>query len=174
MSMIKLVDTHARDSSSTMIAWVTWSAPVPPYSTGNPSAGSSIERHASKLSHEYSPVSSTSAARGAILSSQNWRITARNSRCSSVRVMGCTPPVSHRWAKMTPVLAESYKLDPGLPPWITAAMVLAWLVVVGAAGAIVLCRRAAGGELRRQRPVRPAEPDRPELPSAADVQNDPL
>ena len=30
MSMVTLVDAHARASSSTMMAWVTWSAPAPP------------------------------------------------------------------------------------------------------------------------------------------------
>src|SRR3954447_9581190 len=59
-----------------------------------PRAGISIDFSASKLSHGYSAVRSTSAARGAILSSQNWRMTARNSRCSSESVMGCTPSVS--------------------------------------------------------------------------------
>src|SRR5947207_2228279 len=117
ISIIRLVDAQARDSSSTMIAWVTWSAPVPPYSTGMPRAGSSMDRQASKLSHGYSPVSSTSAARGAILSSQNWRSTARNSCCSSVSVIGCTPsslPPRHaqRVPRMLQLLAGSYKLDP--------------------------------------------------------------
>src|SRR4051795_7068406 len=59
-----------------------------------PRAGSSIDLMDSKLSHGYSALRSTSAARGAILSSQNWRMTARNSRCSSESVMGCTPSVS--------------------------------------------------------------------------------
>src|SRR5206468_12564307 len=49
-----------------------------------PSAGSSIARQASKLSHEYSADRTSSAGRGAILSSQNWRSAARSSRCSSV------------------------------------------------------------------------------------------
>src|SRR3954469_12938870 len=59
-----------------------------------PRAGISIDFRASKLSQGYSAARSTSAARGAILSSQNWRMAARNSRCSSESVMGCTPSVS--------------------------------------------------------------------------------
>src|SRR3954464_12425140 len=46
ISIINDVDAQARDSSSTMIAWVTGSAPAPPYSTGMPRAGSSIDRQA--------------------------------------------------------------------------------------------------------------------------------
>src|SRR5947208_14181716 len=55
ISIIRLVDAHALDNSSTMIAWVTWSTPQPPYSTGNPIAGSSIDRHDSKFLHGYLP-----------------------------------------------------------------------------------------------------------------------
>ncbi len=36
MSSIRLVDAHTRASSSAAIAWVTRSAPAPPYSTGMP------------------------------------------------------------------------------------------------------------------------------------------
>ena len=46
ISSIKLVDAHTRASSSAAIACVTRSAPAPPYSTGRPSAGSSIDTSA--------------------------------------------------------------------------------------------------------------------------------
>ena len=78
---------------------------------------------------------------------------------------------------MVRLLAESYRLDPGLPPWITAAMILAWLVVVGGAVAIFLYRRAVRREQQRTSRVRVAEPELPELgpaPTSPDVQNDPL
>ena len=76
------------------------------------------------------------------------------------------------------MLAESYKLDPGLPPWITAAMVLAWLAVVAGAVAIVLYRRTLRRE-RRRPAARVAEPDQPAIGPAdrnrsPDVHNDPV
>src|SRR3954468_7972335 len=105
--------------------------------------------HALKLSHGYSAVSSTSAARGAILSSQNCRMAWRNWRCSSVRVIGCTAPVSRPAAVSDEVgtmpfrlLAENLPLDPGIPPWITAAFVAAWLGMIVLAVAIWSRRRA--------------------------------
>ncbi len=78
MSMVTLVDAHTRASSSTMIAWVTWSAPAPPYGTGIPSAGSSISTDALKPSHGKAASRSTSAAWGAMRSSHIWRIALRN------------------------------------------------------------------------------------------------
>src|SRR3954451_23636220 len=69
-----------------------------------PSAGSSIDTHAWKFSHEYSAVRSISAAWGAILSSQNWRITARNSRCSSLRFIGCMRSVCPVRSPTVPII----------------------------------------------------------------------
>src|SRR5688572_17444794 len=88
MRNIRLADASTRASSSATIAWVTRSAPLPPYASGNDRAVSSIALNASNDGHEYSSRSSASAARGASLSSANWRTTARNSRCSSLRVIG--------------------------------------------------------------------------------------
>ncbi len=42
ISRVTLVEAQTRASSSTMMAWVTWSAPAPPYSIGIPRAGSSM------------------------------------------------------------------------------------------------------------------------------------
>ena len=52
MRMVRAVEAQTRASSSTMIAWVTWSAPEPPYSTGMPRAGSSMARQSAKFSQE--------------------------------------------------------------------------------------------------------------------------
>ena len=101
ISSMRLVDAHTRASSSAAIAWVTRSAPAPPCSTGRPSAGSSIVTRAWNASQSYRARWSVSAARGAILSSLNWRMTSRNWRCSSVSVIGCMVQVSRhakwRW-----------------------------------------------------------------------------
>ena len=67
------------------------------------------------------------------------------------------------------VLAESYKLDPGLPPYITAAIVLVWLVAVGGAVAIILYRRAIRRE-RRRPPARVADPDQPAIGPGNDIE----
>ncbi len=76
--MVTLVDAQTRASSSTMMAWVTWSAPAPPYLTGSPRVGSSISTDALKPSHGNAASLSTSAAWGAMRSSHIWRTTARN------------------------------------------------------------------------------------------------
>ena len=89
MRKMRLAEASTRASSSATMAWVTRSAPAPPYSSGYESEVSSIDRSASNAGHEYSPVRSVSAASGASLSSANWRTTARNSCCSGVRVIGC-------------------------------------------------------------------------------------
>jgi hypothetical protein len=47
MSMVRAVEAQTRASSSAMMAWVTMSAPAPPYSTGMPRAGSSSSTQAS-------------------------------------------------------------------------------------------------------------------------------
>ena len=44
---VTAVEAHTRAISSAMMAWVIMSAPAPPYSTGIPSAGSSMSRQAS-------------------------------------------------------------------------------------------------------------------------------
>ena len=46
--MFNDVEAQTLASSSAMIAWVTMSAPAPPYSTGIPSEGSSSSTQASK------------------------------------------------------------------------------------------------------------------------------
>ena len=66
MASIRLVEPHTRASSSTMIAWVTWSAPGPAVLGGDAEAGQLHSTQALKLSQGYSPVASTSAALGAI------------------------------------------------------------------------------------------------------------
>src|SRR5438128_9402244 len=103
-----------------------------------PSAGISIARQSSKFSHEYSARSSTAAARGPILSSANWRMTSRNWRCSSVRVMDCTLLVCLPMigvglvAQCTPADAAC-DLPTGLPWYFGLALAAVWLaVVVGA------------------------------------------
>ena len=48
MRSVTEVEAQTRASSSTAMAWVTWSAPAPPNSAGMPRAGSSISRQASK------------------------------------------------------------------------------------------------------------------------------
>src|SRR3954453_12235258 len=165
ISIMRLVEAQARDSSSTMIAWVTWSAPWPPYPSGMPREGNSMATQALKLSHGYSAVSSTSAARGAILSSQNCRMTLRNSRCSSVRVIGCTVPVSRPpavgddvGAMPVRLLAENLPLDTGIPPWITLAFVALWVGIVVMAWLLWqrrrANRRALRDEQRRSPPAR--------------------
>ena len=68
------------------------------------------------------------------------------------------------------MIAESYKLDPGIPPWIVAAMVLGWLVVVAGAVGIFLYRRGARREQRRP-PVRVSDPDRPAIGRRTDVED---
>ena len=47
ISIVTDVDAQPRASSSAMIAWVTMSAPAPPYSSGTQSAGRSISTQAS-------------------------------------------------------------------------------------------------------------------------------
>ena len=43
----------------------------------------------------------------------------------------------------TPMLAESLRLDPGIPPWMVFAMVAAWLAIVVMAVSLWRYRRAA-------------------------------
>ena len=83
--MVSAVEAHTRASSSTMMAWVTMSAPAPPYSSGIPRAGSSISTQASKDFQGNSAFRSTSAACGATFSSQKVRRVSRKSRWTSVR-----------------------------------------------------------------------------------------
>ena len=84
--MVTLVDAHARASSSTMMAWVTLSAPAPPYATGMPKAGSSISTDALKPSHGKAASRSTAAACGAMRSCAIWWTAARKALCVSVSV----------------------------------------------------------------------------------------
>ena len=83
--MVSEVEAQTRASSSVTMAWVTMSAPAPPYASGMPNDGNSSSRQAAKDSHGNSAVRSTSAAWGAIRSSAKWRRVSRNWRCSSVR-----------------------------------------------------------------------------------------
>jgi hypothetical protein len=78
-------DAQALATSSMTIAPATASAPVPPYSSGMCTACRSALRSASYTSHGNSPVASTSAARGAILSAASCRTASLSSPCSSAR-----------------------------------------------------------------------------------------
>ena len=78
--MVSEVEAQTRASSSAMIAWVTMSAPAPPYSTGMPRAGSSSSTQASKDFRGKVASRSASAALGAIRSSANLRRVSRNCR----------------------------------------------------------------------------------------------
>ena len=88
MSNMRLVDAQPRASSSTAIAWVTRSAPTPPYSSGMPRAGSSISQIALNASQPYASLSSVSAARGGCVVDELTQARPELC-CSSVRVMGC-------------------------------------------------------------------------------------
>ena len=72
--MVSAVEAHTRASSSAAMAWVTVSAPAPPYASGMPSAGSSISLQASKDFQGNSAFRSTSAAWGATFSSAKVRM----------------------------------------------------------------------------------------------------
>ena len=96
--MVRDVDAQTRASSSAMIAWVTMSAPAPPYSTGTPSAGSSSSTQASNEARGKAPSRSTWAAWGAIRASAKCRRVSRNSRWVSLR------------AKVAASMATSYPL----------------------------------------------------------------
>ena len=76
---------QARATSSMMIAVAMASAPAPPYSAGMCAAAKSALASASYTSQGNSPDSSTSAARGAILSSARARTASRIASCSSDR-----------------------------------------------------------------------------------------
>ena len=58
ISNVTAVEAHARATSSIATAWVTRSAPWPPYSVGAHNAGSSMSTQARKLSQGYSSRSS--------------------------------------------------------------------------------------------------------------------
>jgi hypothetical protein len=79
---ISALDAHARAISST--ATLSISAPwcTPPYSSGIARPRMSCSPRSLRTSHGYSPVSSISAARGAIRSVVIWRIVSRKSRIS--------------------------------------------------------------------------------------------
>src|SRR4051812_37841843 len=74
---------HARATSSMTMADAIASAPTPPYASGTCTACRSAEINALLTSQGNSPVSSISAARGAILSSATLRTVLRSSWCSS-------------------------------------------------------------------------------------------
>src|SRR3954451_3448969 len=109
-------------------------------------------------------------------------MTLRNSRCSSVRVIGCTVPVSRPLAVGDDVgtmsvrlLAENLPLDPGIPPWITLAFVALWLGIVVMAWLLWQRRRAKRRALREeQRPStaarRGTQPDDRQLGPGKDVE----
>ena len=75
---------QARATSSITIAVAIASAPAPPYASGMCTAAKSFLARASNTSQGNSPDSSTSAARGAILSSARSRMASRSASCSSV------------------------------------------------------------------------------------------
>ena len=83
--MVSAVEAHTRASSSAAMAWVTVSAPAPPYASGMPRAGSSISLQASNDFHGNSAFRSASAALGATFSSAKVRMVSRKSRWTSVR-----------------------------------------------------------------------------------------
>jgi hypothetical protein len=85
INMVSEVEAQTRANSSAMIAWVTMSAPAPPYSTGMPREGSSSSTQASKDLRGNTASRSAAAALGATLSSANLRRVSRNSRWVSVR-----------------------------------------------------------------------------------------
>ena len=78
-------DAQARATCSMTIAVAIASAPAPPYASGMCTACRSALTSASYTSHGNSPVRSTSAARGAILSSARARTDSRSASCSSDR-----------------------------------------------------------------------------------------
>ena len=94
------MEEHTRASSSAMMAWVTMSAPAPPYSTGMPSAGSSSSTQASKDFCGKVASRSASTALGATRSSANLLRVSRNSRWLSVRAkveVGWSIPPNYSW-----------------------------------------------------------------------------
>jgi hypothetical protein len=62
ISSVSEVEAQTRASSSMQIAWVTASAPAPPYTEGTPRAGSSLATQAAKDAAGNAASRSTCAA----------------------------------------------------------------------------------------------------------------
>src|SRR5580704_6888657 len=90
-------DEQPRASSSMTIAAAIASAPAPPYASGTCTACRSALTRASCTSQGNSAVRSTSAARGAILSSAMARTDSRRARCSSESAKAGKSAVMARW-----------------------------------------------------------------------------